>query len=136
MEIINTPQTVKGPSEWFTGDVWIDVIVPTDGRAQGRCAAVHFTPGARTAWHKHCNGQTLRVVEGIGLTQVRGGDVVVIRSGDTIWCSPDEWHWHGAAPDNFMTHLALWDGLRADQTEPETEWADHVTDAEYAAETR
>jgi quercetin dioxygenase-like cupin family protein len=52
MEIIENQPSTKGPAEWFTGDVWFDVIVPTDGRAQGRCNAVHFTPGARTAWHK------------------------------------------------------------------------------------
>jgi hypothetical protein len=63
---------------------------------------------------KPATGQTLHVTDGIGLTQVRGGDVVVIRPGDTIWCSPDEWHWHGAAPEHAMTHLAAWDGLRAD----------------------
>jgi hypothetical protein len=40
---------------------------------------VHFAPGARTAWHRHVNGQTLHVTEGIGLTQSRGGDVDVIR---------------------------------------------------------
>ena len=131
MEIIDTPTTARGPAEWFTGDVWIDIVIPQDGRTQGRAAFVHFTPGARTAWHKHCNGQTLRVTEGIGLTQVRGGDVTIIRPGDTIWCSPDEWHWHGAAPDHFMTHLAAWDSLREGQAGPETEWGDHVTDDEY-----
>jgi hypothetical protein len=59
--------------------------------------------------------------------------IVVIERGDTIWCSPDEWHWHGAAPDHFMTHLALWDGLHPDQDGPETEWGDHVTDDECNA---
>src|SRR5687768_15194058 len=58
MEIIPTPPTGKGPGEWFTGDVHIDVIVPQDGRTTARAASVHFTPGARTAWHKHCHGQT------------------------------------------------------------------------------
>lgn len=133
MEMVDPPSTMKGPSEWFTGDVYVDAIIPTDGRAQGRAASVHFTPGARTAWHKHCNGQTLHVTEGVGLTQVQGGEIVVIRPGDTIWCSPDEWHWHGAAPDRFMTHLALWDGLRPDQEGPETTWGEHVTDEEYGA---
>jgi quercetin dioxygenase-like cupin family protein len=89
-------------------------------------------PRRRTAWHKHANGQLLHVTDGTGLTQVRGGDVVVIRAGDTIWCSPGEWHWHGAAPDHFMTHLAIWDSLREGQHGPETEWGEHVTEAEYA----
>jgi len=131
MEIVSTPPTLKGPAEWFTGDVYLDVIIPQDGRTIARAASVHFTPGARTAWHKHCHGQTLHVTEGVGLTQVRGGEVVVIRRGDTIWCSPHEWHWHGAAPDHFMTHLALWQGLDPDHDGPETTWGDHVTDDEY-----
>ena len=31
-----------------------------------------------------------------------------------------------------MTHLAIWDGIAADQDGVETEWGDHVTDEEYA----
>jgi quercetin dioxygenase-like cupin family protein len=108
----------------------VDVIAPgTESR--GKVNAVHFAPGARTAWHRHANGQTLHVTEGIGLTRSRGGDVLAIRPGDTVWCPPGEWHWHGAAPDHFMTHLAIWDGLADEQDGPETEWAEHVTDEEY-----
>jgi quercetin dioxygenase-like cupin family protein len=131
MEILDKQPSTKAPAEWFTGDAWFDVIVPIDGRAQGRCNSVHFSPGARTAWHRHANGQLLHVTEGIGLTQVRGGQVVVIRAGDTIWCPPGVWHWHGAAPEHFMTHLAVWDGLREGQDGPETEWGEHITDEEY-----
>jgi quercetin dioxygenase-like cupin family protein len=25
----------------------------------------------------------------------------------TVKAPPGEWHWHGAAPDHFMTHLAM-----------------------------
>jgi quercetin dioxygenase-like cupin family protein len=32
---------------------------------------VHFTPGARTAWHGHTITQTLQVIEGEGLVQAR-----------------------------------------------------------------
>lgn len=131
MEILPTQPSVKGPADWFTGDVWFDQIVPTTGHTIGRCNSVHFAPGARTAWHRHANGQVLRVTEGIGLTQSRGGEVVVIRPGDTVWCPPGEWHWHGATADHFMTHLAIWDGLTPGQDGPETEWGEHVTDAEY-----
>jgi quercetin dioxygenase-like cupin family protein len=131
MELVTKTGSNKGPADWFTGDVYFDVIVPTDGRAQGRCNAVHFTPGAHTAWHRHANGQLLHVTEGIGLTQSCGGEVVVIRPGDTAWCPPGEWHWHGAAPDHFMTHLAIWDSLTEGQEGVETEWGDHLTDDEY-----
>ncbi|MEV7391989.1 cupin domain-containing protein [Streptomyces sp. NPDC091215] len=130
-EILKKPESAKGPAEWFTGDVWFDVIAPSGGPQQGRCNSVHFAPGARTAWHKHADGQLLHVTEGVGLTQVRGGEIVVIRPGDTVWCPADVWHWHGAAPDRFMTHLAVWDSLAEGRQGPETEWAEHVTDTEY-----
>ena len=35
--------------------------------------SVHFTPGARTAWHTHPNGQTIFVTEGIGLASAAAG---------------------------------------------------------------
>ena len=115
--------TMKGPADWFTGDVYIDAVAAPAGTSTFAAAAVHFTPGARTAWHSHSLGQTLHVTEGQGLIQSRGDDVVSIRSGDTIHTPADEWHWHGAAPDHFMTHLTM--------TEGDASWGDHVTDAEY-----
>ena len=69
----------------------------------------------------------------MGLVQSRGGDVVVMRPGDTVYTPPGEWHWHGAAPEHFMTHLALWEGPAPDSGQPETEWGEHVTDDEYRA---
>jgi quercetin dioxygenase-like cupin family protein len=85
-EILKKPATTKGPGEWFTGDVWFDVIAPVEGPQQGRVNSVRFSPGARTAWHRHVNGQLLHVIEGAGLTQVRGGEIVPIHPGDTVWC--------------------------------------------------
>ena len=90
---------------------------------------VRFAPGARNAWHAHAVGQTIHVTEGIGRIQSRGGDVVETRPGETVHTPPGEWHWHGAAPDHFMTHLAMWEG--PDGGGPETESGDLVTDTEY-----
>jgi quercetin dioxygenase-like cupin family protein len=89
---------------------------------------VHFTPGARTAWHTHPNGQTIFVLEGVGLCQRRGGPVETIRAGDRVLFEPGEEHWHGAAPDCFMTHLAL---QQPDEAGTTATWGEHVTDAEY-----
>ena len=91
MEITRTrPQSMRGPAENFTGDVWLDAIVG-DGPPESRTRAlsVHFTPGARTAWHRHPLGQVLYVIEGEGLTHCRGGAVEAIRAGDTIRFDPD-----------------------------------------------
>jgi len=122
--------SIKGPAEWFTGDVWIDGIAQGEEPSRVRVNAVHFTPGARTAWHSHALGQTLYVTEGAGLVQSRGGDIVTIRSGDVIRTPGDEWHWHGAAPDHLMSHLSITEGV-ADGQRLETDWGEHVTDAEY-----
>lgn len=133
MEIQPKTPSNKGPAEMFTGDVWFDVIAKGEAPSQLRVNMVRFAPGAHTAWHSHANGQTLHVTEGRGLVQSRGGEVIEIRPGDTIYTPPGEEHWHGAAADHFMCHLAMWEGLGEDQEGPETAWGAHVTDAEYGA---
>src|SRR5215211_8625868 len=129
MEIRPKEPTEKGRSDLFTGDVWIDVIAQGDEPSRLRVNRVRFSPGARTAWHAHAVGQTLHVIEGIGRTQARGGDVIEIRPGDTIETAPAEWHWHGAAAEHFMTHLAIWDAPQGGGAG--TEWGAEVTDEEY-----
>ena len=129
MEVLPHQPSVKGPADWFTGDVWMDTIARGEEPSRIRVIAVHFPPGARTAWHAHGLGQTLYVTEGAGLVQSRGGNIVGIRSGDIIYTPPDEWHWHGAAPDHFMTHISMTEGVGEDAP-PEVEWGPHVTDEE------
>ncbi len=128
MEIQPKQPTVKAPAETFTGDAWFDVIARGEEPSRIRVNVVRFAPGARNAWHRHVLGQTLHVTEGRGLIQCRDGDVIEVRPGDTIYTPPGEWHWHGAAPDHFMTHIAMWEG---GGDGPETEWGDQVTDDEY-----
>ena len=43
-----------------------------------------------------------------------------------IYTPPGEWHWHGAAPDHFMVHIAIWN-------DDDAIWGAHVTDEEYGA---
>jgi quercetin dioxygenase-like cupin family protein len=128
MEIQQKLPTVKAPAETFTGDVWLDVIARGEEPSRVRVSVVRFAPGARNAWHAHAVGQTLHVTEGLGRVQSRSGEVIEIRPGDTIYTPPDEWHWHGAAPDHFMTHLAIWE---APAEGAESEWGEQVTNAEY-----
>jgi quercetin dioxygenase-like cupin family protein len=130
MEIKPRQPTSKAPAETFTGDAWLDVIVKGESPSRVRVSIVRFAPGARNAWHAHALGQTLHITEGVGRLQARGNQVTEVRSGDSIYTPPGEWHWHGAAPDRFMTHLAIWE---AAEDGPETEWGDQVTDAEYGA---
>ena len=124
----NSIATRKGPAEWFTGDVTIDAVAEPAGPARISANSVHFTPGARTAWHTHPNGQTLYVTEGVGRCQRRGGPVEEIRPGDRVFFEAGEEHWHGAAPDRFMTHLAM---QEPDDAGTSVTWGAHVTDEEY-----
>jgi quercetin dioxygenase-like cupin family protein len=120
--------TQRGPAEWFTGDVWIDAVAAAAATSELVSNLVHFTPGARTAWHTHPRGQTIFVVEGAGFCQREGGPIEPIRAGDRVFFEPDENHWHGAAPDRFMAHVAL---HQNDETGSAVTWGAHVTDAEY-----
>ena len=130
MEITrNSLATAAGPSDWFTGAVYVDAVATPAGSSRVSASSVHFTPGARTAWHTHPNGQTIWVVEGAGLCQRRGGPVEVIRPGDRVFFEPGEEHWHGAHPTRLMTHIAL---LDVDDEGNAARWGDHVSDEEYA----
>jgi quercetin dioxygenase-like cupin family protein len=92
MVVLPSPPTAQALAEKFTGDVWVDGI--TDGAAPGTAtlATVRFPPGARTAWHRHANGQTLRVTDGPGVVQSCDGRTIVMRPGDTVYTSPRVWH--------------------------------------------
>src|SRR5215213_7799298 len=126
----NSIQTNAGPTEWFTGTVYVDTVATPSGRARLSASSVHFAPGARTAWHTHPNGQTIYVLEGVGLCQRRGAPIEVIHPGDRVFFEPDEEHWHGAGPTRFMLHLAI---VQVDDEGNAASWGDHVTDEEYAA---
>jgi quercetin dioxygenase-like cupin family protein len=131
MEITrNSVETTPGPRDWFTGEVFLDAVAAPSEASRLSASSVHFTPGARTAWHTHPNGQTIFVTEGVGLCQRRGGEIEVIRPGDRVFFEPGEEHWHGAAPIRFMTHLALL--VVGEDGNPAT-WLEHVTDEEYGA---
>ncbi len=124
----NSVDTRVGPAEWFTGTVYIDLVTEPSGPSRIAANSVHFAPGARTAWHTHPNGQTIFVMEGVGRCQRRGGPIEEIRPGDRVFFEPREEHWHGAAPDRFMTHLAL---IEVDAEGNSAMWGEHVTDEEY-----
>jgi quercetin dioxygenase-like cupin family protein len=122
--------THAGPSDWFTGSVYIDTVAAPSNGSRLSASGVHFTPGARTAWHTHPNGQTIFVLEGVGVCQHRGGSIELIRPGDRVFFEPGEEHWHGAHPKRFMTHIAM---LEVDDEGNAATWGDHVTDDEYSA---
>jgi quercetin dioxygenase-like cupin family protein len=129
MELQPQPTTVKTSSENFTGDVFLDSVFTGDGTSQLVVGLVRFTPGARTNWHAHANGQLLRCVDGVGFVGTRDGKVVRLRVGDTVWTPAGEEHWHGATADNMMCHYAILDASGDGEA---TTWLEPVTDDEYA----
>src|SRR5262245_37662559 len=88
MEKMDKQPTTKGPADRFTGDVYLEGVAIGQPPSRLRVSRVRFTPGARTAWHSHAVGQTLHVLEGQGLVQARGGEVVDLRPGDTVHTPP------------------------------------------------
>lgn len=127
----SSPTAAASPDR-FTGQVWVDPIADGEAPSRLRLALVHFAPGAHTAWHRHTLGQTLRVTDGAGIVQSRGGQTFLLRPGETVQTPPGEWHWHGALPDRFMSHLAASE-TAGDPGVADVEWGGHVTSAEYEA---
>ena len=131
MQLSPVSPTAKAPAQAFTGDVYVTPIYTGQEPSRMIVALVRFTPGAHTNWHSHAVGQTLHVTDGVGLVGTRDGSVLRIRAGDTVICPPDEDHWHGAAADTFMSHLAMLES-RPDGGDPTT-WREPVPDGDYQA---
>ena len=129
MEIkrIGSQASNKGPADWFTGTVRIDPLFQVKEPARAAGNSVTFEPGARTAWHTHPLGQTLIVTAGLGRAQRLGGSLEEIRPGDVICFMPGEKHWHGAAPNTAMTHIAIQEQLDGKPVD----WMEKVTDEQY-----
>jgi quercetin dioxygenase-like cupin family protein len=123
----HTPSRPGSP-DWFTGRVRLDPLFDPDAPDRVQGVHVTFDPGARTAWHTHHLGQTLIVTAGLGRCQSDGGPIRTIRPGDVVTFAPGERHWHGAAPDRGMSHIAIHevkDGRSVD-------WMEPVSDSDYA----
>lgn len=121
--------SMKGSSEYFTGDVTIQPLFgPKHPDAPFGAAYVTFATGARSFWHTHPTGQHLIVTKGIGLTGTADGQVEEFREGDALWCPKGIKHWHGATPHTGMTHLAL-TGTTSEGNN--VDWMEEVTDDQY-----
>src|SRR2546425_7674698 len=122
----------QGPAENFTGSVRVDPLFQANSPARTSGSLVTFEPGARTAWHTHPLGQVLIVTAGTGRVQRWGDPIDEIRQGDVVWIPPGQKHWHGAAPDRSMAHIAIVEALDGKGVE----WMEKVSDAQYGAPVR
>ena len=121
------PKGEKITNNNFTGTAWLQMLVNNDSVYNTSIGNVTFEPGARTNWHKHPGGQILLVTDGSGYYQEKGKPAQVIRKGDVVKIPVDTEHWHGAAPGNSLTHIAI---------SPNTDkgsviWFMSVSDEEY-----
>lgn len=124
---VGSQESGQGPADWFTGKVRIDPLFEAPEPARVRGASVTFEPGARTAWHTHPLGQTLLITAGAGRVQRAGGPIEEVHPGDVVWFSPNEKHWHGAAPTTAMSHLAIQEALAGEVVV----WLEKVSDEQY-----
>jgi quercetin dioxygenase-like cupin family protein len=115
------------PEAYFTGKVRIDSPFKGTESANISGAIVTFEPGARNAWHTHPLGQTLIVTQGRGWLQEWGAEIQDIHQGDIVWIPEGIKHWHGATPENAMTHIAIAASLNGSSIE----WLEKVTDEQY-----
>ncbi|WP_068086881.1 (R)-mandelonitrile lyase [Novosphingobium rosa] len=111
----------------FTGNARVDGRFAGSGGLSA--GTVTFEPGARTDWHTHPLGQTLLVVSGFGRVQRDGGPVEEVRAGDIVFFEPNERHWHGAAPDCAMSHVAIAEKLDG----AAVTWMEKVSDVDYSS---
>lgn len=129
MQIIRSGSAPSGPGpeDYFTGTVRLDPLfqMPAPGRTSG--AHVTFEPGARTAWHTHPAGQTIIITFGRGRVQRDGGPVEEVSAGDVVIFPAGQRHWHGAAPDTAMSHIAIQENLG----DGAVTWLEKVSDADY-----
>ena len=125
--------TRAGTADYFTGTVWMEPVIEAPEPARVNAVVVTFAAGARTFWHTHPLGQTLHVLSGTGRVQMQGGPVRAIRAGDTVWIPPGEKHWHGAAPENAMVHLAIHE---RHESQGHVAWLEEVEEADYLTSPR
>lgn len=126
---IGSQPSQSAPAEYFTGAARLSPLPPANEPSRLGGASVTFEAGARTAWHTHPLGQTLIVTSGVGRVQRWGGPIEEMRTGDVVQIPPGIKHWHGAAPNSAMTHVALAES----QNGRSVDWLEKVSDKQYGA---
>jgi len=121
------PKGEKTNPDYFTGTAWLNVLVPKDETGTYTIGSVSFEPGGKTNWHTHPAGQILLVTDGKGFYQEKGKPARVITKGDVVVIPSQIEHWHGAAKDTSLTHIAITNTING----VAANWLAPVTDEEY-----
>jgi quercetin dioxygenase-like cupin family protein len=122
------PKGEKLSNDWFTGNAFLQPLLPKDKSNEFALGSVTFDPGARTIWHTHPKGQVLIVTEGEGFNQERGKPAQALKKGDVVNIPVNVEHWHGASATSTLVHLAI-TYYKGDQN---VVWLKPVTDEEYS----
>ena len=116
-----------GFAQYFSGRSFLAPI----STSQVGIFNVTFEPGCRNNWHIHHaksgGGQILVCVAGRGYYQEEGKEAVEMKPGDCINIPTGVKHWHGAAPDEWFSHLAI----EVPGENSSNEWLEPVSDQEY-----
>jgi len=121
------PKGERAPAANFTGTVYLYSLIKDEPAFNCTGGSVTFEPGARSNWHRHPAGQILLITEGLGYYQEKGQPVRLLRQGEVVKAQPGVEHWHGASPQQGMTHIAL----SVNTEKGIVTWLRPVTDQEY-----
>jgi len=128
LKVIKKTAPVTASSDYFTGQATIESRFVSEATKSYGGAIVNFNANARTAWHTHPVGQTLVVVFGKGRVQSEGEPVHEILPGDVVWIPGNIRHWHGAAPDSPMSHVAVSEPINGSTVT----WMEQVSQEQYS----
>jgi len=123
------PKGNKTSPDYFTGNAWLNVLVPKDETSSYSIGDVAFERGCRTTWHTHPAGQILLITHGHGFYQERGKPARSIAKGDVVVIPSLVEHWHGATKDSSFTHIAVTNIVE----NVAVNWLTPVTEEEYAS---
>lgn len=118
------PLGEKAANVNHTGEVWLHELNQADDDVNTQISVAVFAPNAKLNWHSHSGGQILLITEGTGYYQEKGKPAQVVQKGEVVKCLPDVEHWHGSAPYDGVTYLAV-------SPQSKTTWLHPVTEEEY-----
>jgi len=113
-------------AQYFVGQSYLNSLV-ADPEVNVGVGTVTFEPGCRNNWHRG-GGQLLLCTAGHGWYQEEGQPARRLGPGDVVIIPANVKHWHGAAEDEWFSHLAI----SVPFANASTEWLEPVSDEAYS----